>query len=49
MYSFVIEMATEVNKAALYDITIPTERVVIGKVELVIVEPPPMKIHSYLT
>ena len=43
MYSLVIKIAILVNKAALDDITIPTDGLIIDKVKLVIVEPPRIK------
>ena len=43
IYSFVIKIAILVYKAALDKKTIPTVGLVIHKVELVFVEPPPIK------
>ena len=44
LYSFVIKLAILLNKAVLDDITMPTDGLNIDKVELVIGEPPPIKI-----
>ena len=44
LYSLVIKIALLVNKAVLDDIIIPTDGLIEDKVELVFVEPPPIKI-----
>ena len=46
MFSLVIKIAILVIKAALHDVTIATDGLVIDNVKLVIVEPPSFKISE---